>query len=91
MCFTWRIFLEDYGVQLHYIKGESNSLADALSRLPFAERQNTPSIPTTNSADALFLQSDLDQLYERLYESNPDEKSDDESSVNFTDPNDVFL
>ena len=36
----WRLFLEDYGVQFKYIKGESNSLADALSRLPFDERQN---------------------------------------------------
>jgi hypothetical protein len=36
----WRLFLEDYGVQFKYIKGELNSLADALSRLPFDERQN---------------------------------------------------
>jgi hypothetical protein len=36
----WRLFLEDYGVKFNYIKGESNSLADALSRLPFDERQN---------------------------------------------------
>jgi hypothetical protein len=32
--------LEDYGVQFQYIKGELNTLADALSRLPFDERQN---------------------------------------------------
>lgn len=38
----WRLFLEDFGVHLHYIKGADNSLADALSRLPFAERQSTP-------------------------------------------------
>jgi RNase H-like domain found in reverse transcriptase len=38
----WRLFLEDYAVQFCYIKGESNSLADALSRLPFDERQNPP-------------------------------------------------
>ena len=36
----WRLFIEDFGVQFKYIKGESNQLADALSRLPFAERQN---------------------------------------------------
>jgi hypothetical protein len=38
----WRLFLEDYAVQLHYIKGESNSLTDALSRLPYDESQNPP-------------------------------------------------
>jgi hypothetical protein len=36
------LFLEDYVVQFHYIKGESNSLTDALSCLPFDERQNPP-------------------------------------------------
>jgi hypothetical protein len=36
------LFLEDYAVQFCYIKGESNSLADALSHLPFDERQNPP-------------------------------------------------
>jgi hypothetical protein len=34
----WRLFLEDYAVQFRYMNGESNSLADALSRLPFDER-----------------------------------------------------
>jgi hypothetical protein len=38
----WHLFLEDYAVQFHYIKGESNSLADALSCLFFDERQNPP-------------------------------------------------
>jgi RNase H-like domain found in reverse transcriptase len=38
----WRLFLEDYTVQFCYIKGEYNSLADALSHLPFDERQNPP-------------------------------------------------
>ena len=41
----WRLFLEDFGVQFHYIKGETNSLADALSRLPFDERQNPGDSP----------------------------------------------
>jgi transposase InsO family protein len=44
----WRLFLEDHGVQFHYIKGETNSLADALSRLPFDERQN-PSDSNVNT------------------------------------------
>ena len=40
----WRLILEDYGVQFKYIKGSTNTLADALSRLPIAERQT----PTQN-------------------------------------------
>ena len=36
----WRLFLDDYGVHFGYIPGETNKLADALSRLPYNERQN---------------------------------------------------
>jgi transposase InsO family protein len=48
----WRLFLEDYGVQLHYIKGSTNGMADALSRLPFEERalsSSSPTLPTLHS------------------------------------------
>jgi hypothetical protein len=38
----WRLFLQDYAVKFRYIKGESNSRANALSCLPFDERQNHP-------------------------------------------------
>jgi len=44
----WRLFLEDYGIQLHYIKGSTNHLADSLSRLPFDERQD-PIAPSSTS------------------------------------------
>jgi hypothetical protein len=41
----WHLFLKDYNVHLQYVKGETNSLADALSRLPFDERQNPHDSP----------------------------------------------
>jgi hypothetical protein len=37
--------LHDFHVQFHYIKGANNSLVDALSRLPFSERQNLQDSP----------------------------------------------
>jgi RNase H-like domain found in reverse transcriptase len=47
----WRLFLDDYSIKFRYIKGNSNSLADALSCLPFDERQSMLCLVTkTNKA-----------------------------------------
>ena len=38
----WRLYIEEYSPELHYIKGEDNDVADALSRLPKEEAPDVP-------------------------------------------------
>jgi transposase InsO family protein len=50
----WRLYLEEYGVQLHYVKGSDNPIADAMSRLSF-ERQDSvqplnPAVPSDSKS-----------------------------------------
>jgi hypothetical protein len=41
----WHLFMDDYSVKFHYIKGSSNMLADTLSQFPFDERQKSYDSP----------------------------------------------
>jgi hypothetical protein len=38
--FRWRLLLEEYGPEIIYIKGEENTVADAISRLDFSPKKN---------------------------------------------------
>ncbi len=58
----WRLFLEDFNPTFHYIEGASNTLADALSRLPSKEGKggtcpNRP-FPGSHYAEALHANND---------------------------------
>jgi transposase InsO family protein len=69
----WRLYLEEYSPIFHYIKGESNTLADALSRLPICE-QASASDPEQDSGDYVYsfsLAMDDDNLRDCLL-SHPD-------------------
>ena len=57
----WRLFLEDYGVKLQYIKGEHNHLADALSRLPIKESNNALNdLPQLSDPNDIFFSMAID-------------------------------
>lgn len=58
----WRLLLEEYNVTLKYIKGENNTVADAISRLDYCPRQN----PHAEDGDA-FDKSELN-VHRRLKE-----------------------
>jgi Integrase zinc binding domain len=62
----WRLFLEDFNIRFHYIKGENNSFADALSRLPFSERHNpldSPAIATGSITACSDVPGDSSQIF----------------------------
>jgi hypothetical protein len=65
--------LEDYNVQFHYINGENNSFTDALSRLPFSERQNprdSPDISTVSVQPDMVNNDPADSSHDPTFNSN---------------------
>jgi RNase H-like domain found in reverse transcriptase len=52
----WRLLLEEYGPELHYIKGEHNIVADALSRLDMVKEPITE--PLLQEAEATLFAGD---------------------------------
>ena len=38
--YRWRLILEEYGPEIIYIKGELNTVADAISRLELSPKKN---------------------------------------------------
>ena len=70
----WRLYLEEYNPQFHYIKGISNSFADALSRLRRNEGENGIASPRSSS----FTNSKLDDNVHRHGDDQPQPLNDDE-------------
>jgi len=56
----WRLILEEYGPELRYIKGESNIVADALSRLDIDESTPLPDVRDAASMAEAFDFEDLE-------------------------------
>ena len=67
----WRLFLEDYHPQFHYIKRKDNVLADCFSRLPHLapalEGKSSPHKGELIAFDKLPSQNERDELDEAFY------------------------
>jgi len=71
----WRLLIEEYNPELHYVKGEKNIVADALSRLALV---NMPESPGTVDCDVVVKQPRAPSAtyLTDLFAHAPDEPSD---------------
>ena len=63
----WRLILEEYGPELHYVKGEHNVVADALSRLNLHPTSTTEASPLDEANLAELYAADNEDLPEDAY------------------------
>ena len=63
----WRLILEEYGPTLEYIKGETNVVADALSRLAMVKEPNQDPTITQAESDAQSCELFAGQEFERKF------------------------
>ena len=57
----WRLYLEEYSPDIKWLKGTSNIVADALSRLDFTDMKPTTAIPTQESHAQHFCYTQAEQ------------------------------
>jgi len=62
----WRLILEEFGPDLHYIKGERNIVADALSRLGMVKDPITESMPVQQVSE-LYAVDENEALFPKDY------------------------
>ena len=77
----WRLLLEEYGVQLRYIKGEHNIVADAFSRLIITKISRAWAKKVGNARIQL---ETLHQLGATQQESHPLDDDNSKHRVNYT-------
>ena len=64
----WRLFLEEFGVNLRYIKGKANVAADALSRLAIDEAQSIKDIPFAHLYATEVAEDDSNDTFPMIWE-----------------------